>query len=258
MPATWHRSVLAACLFAVPTAAGGSPLRGEVHVWAGASSNGGSGLRAVEASVWLDDDWRVWAVYDDSLNIDDPSLRRQGDETEGYFAGVMHQFHADWQAVLEAGYRHQPGGQHQNIYTAEILHIADNDVTRLGVQINPHSAGFTDEILIASHRMNVAPNWFVEPTAIYGRLGRFEDDEWRGILRVEYRGEEWGAVAGIGGGAIDSIYRDDSGDIFVAEARVSVNVFDTHEVHVAVRHEELPRFENSLVLVGVTMRFATE
>lgn len=241
-----------------PAASGEPALRGEVQVWAGASSNGGSGLRGVEASVWLDDDWRVWAVYDDSLNIDDPSLRRQGDETEGYFAGVMHQFHANWQGVLEAGYRHQPGGHHQNIYTAEILHIADDDVTRLGLQINPHSAGFTDEILIASHRMKVAPGWWVEPIVIYGRLGRFEDDEWRGIVRVEYRGEGWGALAGIGGGAIDSFYRDDSGDIFVADAKVSVNVFGAHEVHVAARHEELPRFENSLIMLGVTVRFSAE
>jgi hypothetical protein len=256
----WHRPVLAACALAVAPghAAGSSPIRGEVSVWAGASSSGGAGLRAVEASAWLADDWRVWAVYDDSLNIDDPSLRRQGDETEGYFAGVMHQFHANWQGVVEAGYRHQPGGRHQNIYTAEILHLDDGDVTRLGLQINPHSAGFTEEFVIASHRMRVAPGWSVEPTAIYGRLGRFEDEEWRGILRVEYRGEGWGALAGIGGGAIDSVFRDDSGGVFVADARLSVKVLGDHEVHVALRHEELPRFENTLVMVGVTVRFAAD
>jgi len=243
---------------AVMPAQSGSSMRAELHVWAGASANGGAGLRSVEASAWLEDDLRIWAVYDDSLNIDDPSLQRQGEQTQGYFAGVMHQFHANWQGVLEVGYRHQPGGNHQNIFSAEILHVADDDVTRLGVQINPHSAGFADEIVVASHRMRVAPGWWVEPTAIYGRLGRFEDDEWRGILRIEHRGTGWGVNAGIGGGAIRSDFRDDSGGVFVTDARLSLDVEADSEVHLAVRHEELPRFENTLVMVGLTVRFSSD
>jgi hypothetical protein len=248
------------CFFAAslagPAHPKSAPPKAELHIWAGASSNGGAGLRGVEVSAWLRDDLRVWAVYDDSPNIDDPTLQQRGEETDGYFAGVMHQFHANWQGVLEAGYRHQPGGQHQNIYTAEILHVSGGDVTRLGLQINPHSAGFTEEFAIASHRMSLAPGWWVEPTAIYGRLGRFDDDEWRGIVRLEYRGETWSALAGAGGGAIDSAFRADSGGVFVAEARVSAKVFAPHEVHLAVRHEELPRFESTLVMVGFTVRLS--
>jgi hypothetical protein len=48
--------------------------------------------------------------------------------------------------------------------------------------------------------------------------------------------------AGIGGGAIRSDFRDDSGSVFVTDARLSLNVQEDSEVHLAVRHEELPRF----------------
>jgi tetratricopeptide (TPR) repeat protein len=72
---------------------------GELHVWAGTTSNGDAGLRSVEAAYWPQDDWRLALRYDNSLSLDNPALARTGADAETYYASVLHQFNEHWQGL---------------------------------------------------------------------------------------------------------------------------------------------------------------
>ncbi len=229
---------------------------GELHVWAGTTSNGDTGLRSVEAAYWPHDDWRLALRYDNSLSLDNPALARTGADAETYYASVLHQFNEHWQGLAEFGYRDLPGGDDQQIYRVEAVHLDGTNVHKLGVQISPHSDGYTDELVYASYGFEVAKGWRIEPAVFYANTGASDDNEWRGIVHVEYRDEDgWSAAVGVGGGVIDSDIPGNEGGVFVADGRISIPIADDYEAHVMVRHEEAPNNDYTTVMVGLTFRF---
>ena len=238
---------------------GGRRHWGEVQVWAGTTSNGDTGLRSVEVAYMPADDWRLWVRYDNTLSLDNPALARAGVEAETYFAGALHRFDENWYGLVEVGYRDLPGGADQEIFRVEGTHVNGGHVKKLGLQVSPHSDGYTDTLVYASYGFDVAKGWRLEPAVYYSDSGASDDKEWRGVLHLEYKDEDgWSAAVGVGGGTIESNIPGNDGGVFVADARVSVPIADDYEVHVAVRHEEAPQNDYTIVMVGLTMCFGGE
>lgn len=234
---------------------GGRRYWGELHIWAGTTSNGDAGLRSVEAAYWPEPDWRLAVRYDNSLSLDNPALARSGADAETYYASVLHQFNEHWLGLAEVGYRDLPGSDDQQIYRVEAVRLDGKNVQKLGVQISPHSDGYTDELVYASYGFEVAKGWRLEPAVFYANTGASNDNEWRGIVRVEYTDDDgWSAAVGVGGGVIDSDIPGNDGGVFVADARVSVPIAEDHQIHLMVRHEEAPSNDYTTVMVGLTFR----
>lgn len=232
---------------------------GELHVWGGSTSNGDSGLRSVEAAAWPTADWRVWARYDDSLSLDNPALARSGAKAETYFAGVLHQFGEHWLGSVEAGYRELSAGADQQVYKFEGVHLAGTRVRKLGLQFSPHSDGYTDELVFAGYGFELAKGWRMEPIVFYSNTGASNDNEWRGVLNLEYAGESgWSLGLGAGGGMIDSGVPANDGGVFVAHARVSVSIFKRHFIHALIRYEGAPQNDYTVAMVGFTLRLPAD
>lgn len=231
----------------------------ELHVWAGSTSNGDAGLRSVEAAYWPAADWRLWARYDDSLSLDNPALARQGADAKTYFAGVLHQFGDEWIASFEAGTRELPAGADQQIYKAEGVHLDGTRTQKLGIQLSPHSDGYTDELVFVGYGFEIAERWRMEPTVFYSNTGAGNDNEWRGVLNLDYAAEDgWSIGLGAGGGTIDSDNAASEGGVFVAHARASVPIFEDHFVHALIRYEDAPLNEYTTAMVGLTLRLPAD
>ena len=231
------------------------PALAELSVWAGDPSGGGeAGLRIVELGSWVTPETKVWARYDDGLSLDNPVLARTGADATTWSIGARRQFGPSVIALVEAGYRDLPAGENQEIYKAEGVYLSPLGASKLGVQISPHSAGFTDRLFYAGQSVRLGGNFTVEPTVYIARTGAARDDEWRAVGYGEYSNGDIALGLGIGGGGVSSVNPLADGSIFAAFANASVRVGGWHRLHLSVTREETPLVDFTRVLVGVTLR----
>lgn len=231
------------------------PALAELSVWAGDTSGGGdAGLRVVELGSWLTPQTKVWARYDNGLSLDNPVLARSGADATTWSLGVQQQFGANVIAFAEVGYRDLPAGEHQEVYKAEGVYLSTLGASKLGVQISPHSAGFTDRLIYAGQNFRLGENFTFEPTVYLANTGAARDDEWRAVGYGEYTKGDLSLGLGIGGGEVSSVNPAADGGVLTAFANASVRVGGWHRLHLSVTREETPLVDFTRVLVGVTLR----
>jgi tetratricopeptide (TPR) repeat protein len=237
------------------TAAYDYPALAEVSVWGGTTSGGGdAGLRLVELASWVTPRTRIWAKYDNGLSLDNPVLARTGANAETFYGGLLQQIGDDFLALGEIGYRNLPAGENQEIYKVEGTFLSKLGATKAGVQISPHSAGFTDRLFYAGQNFRVNKNLSFEPTVYLARTGASRDDEWRLVGYGEYKTDDYSIGVGIGGGDVSSANPLADGGVFVAYANASIRVGGWHRLHFNVTREEAPLNSFTRFLAGVTFR----
>lgn len=237
------------------TAAYDYPALAELSVWGGTTSGGGdAGLRLVELGSWVTPRTRIWAKYDNGLSLDNPVLARTGANAETIYGGVLQQIGDNFLALGEIGYRNLPAGQNQEIYKVEGTYLSKLGATKAGVQISPHSAGFTDRLFYAGQNFRLNKNLSFEPTVYLARTGASRDDEWRLVGYGEYKTDDYSFGVGVGGGNVSSINPFADGGVFVAYANASIRVGGWHRLHFNVTREEAPLNNFTRFLVGVTFR----
>lgn len=237
------------------TAAYDYPALAEVSVWGGATSGGGDvGLRLVELASWVTPRTRIWAKYDNGLSLDNPVLARTGAAVRTYHGGVLQQLGDNFLAVAEIGFRDLPAGQDQRVYKLEGTYLSKLGGTKAGVQISPHSAGYTDRLFYAGQNFRLNKNLSFEPTLYLARTGVSRDDEWRMVGYGNYQTDDFSFGLGIGGGGVSSINPLADGGVFVAFANASMRIGGWHQLSLNITREEAPLNSLTRFLVGVTFR----
>lgn len=231
------------------------PALAEVSVWGGTTSGGGdAGLRLVELASRITPHARIWAKYDNGLSLDNPVLARTGAAARTYYGGVLQQFGDNFLAVAEIGFRDLPAGQDQKVYKLEGTYLSNLGGTKAGVQISPHSAGYTDRLFYAGQNFRLSKSLSFEPTLYLARTGASRDDEWRLVGYGNYQTDDFSLGLGIGGGKVSSINPLADGGVFVAFANASMRIGGWHRLNLNVTREEAPLNSFTRFLVGVTFR----
>ena len=224
--------------------------------WAGDTSNGGaSGLREVIVGYWIKEDFRLWARYDNSLSLDNPALARSGEDAKTYYIGALSHIHKQWQGSVEIGTRDLPNNADQEIYKVEAINIHQRDVLKLGVQLSPHSEGFTDKLIYSTYGFPVNNKWRLEPSLYLSSSGAIDDKEWRAVLFGEYVDpERWsvGLSAGIGRIASDLDFAE--GSVFTSNILFSYPISQKNRLNLSVRYEDTPTIHFTTVLIGVAIQ----
>lgn len=231
------------------------PALAELTLWGGTTSGGGdAGLRVVELGSWVTKRTKIWGRYDNGLSLDNPVLARTGADATTWALGVQQQIGESFIALAEAGYRDLPAGENQEIYKAEGVYLSSLGASKLGVQLSPHSAGFTDRLIYAGQNFRIADRFSFEPTVYLARTGASRDDEWRAVGYGEYNTGDFSFGLGAGGGKVSSVDPLADGGVLTAFANANVRVAGWHRVHVSVTREEAPLNDFTRVLVGFTLR----
>lgn len=231
------------------------PALAELSIWGGDTSGGGdAGLRMVELASWVTPRTRIWARYDDGLTLDNPVLARSGANATTYSLGIHQEFAPGIIAIAEAGYRDLPAGENQEVFRLEGVYVSEVGASKIGAQLSPHSAGYTDRLFYASQSFNLGDNFRVEPSIYFGTTGAARDDEWRAVGYGEYSTGDWTLGLGAGLGQVSSVNPLAEGDIFTVFGNASVRVGGWHRLHLSVTHEDAPLSQFTRVLVGVTLR----
>ena len=244
-----------------PDAAGGLALiKGQKQTvdliaWVGDTSNdGGSGLRELIAGYWFSQDTRVWARYDNSLSLDNPSLARSGEKAETYYLGAFTSVGDNWRGVVELGTRDLPDNADQQVYKLEVINFSDRNVFKLGGQVSPHSDDYTDKLIYGTYGFPVSDNWRLEPALFLSQSGLAEDSEWRAILFAEYASpSRWTAGVSAGGGRINSDVPTTEGSVFTANAQFSYPIGQKNRLNFSVRYEDAPPVSYTTVLAGIAI-----
>lgn len=231
------------------------PARGDISVWYGTTSGGDSGLRLVEGSGWINKQTKLFAIYDNSLSLDNPTLARDDEKAETYELGIFREFNKQWLGTASAGYRDLPNKEHQNVYKAEVARFIGSNIVKLGAQVSPHSENFTDHVYHLAFGFPIADRWRLEPILYVSETGGTNDDEWRAVLNADYTsGAGWKLNLGAGFGDIDSEINGASGSVKVVHATGTIPV-GFHRLHVTARHEDSPTNDFTVLMVGFTVRF---
>lgn len=223
--------------------------------WVGDTSNdGGSGLRELIAGYWFSNESRVWARYDNSLSLDNPSLARSGEKAETYYLGFFTSVREDWRGVIEIGTRDLPNNADQQIYKLEALNFNDRKVFKLGGQLSPHSENYTDKLIYSSYGFPLGNGWRLEPALYLSSSGSIDDKEWRAILFTEYASpQRWNVGLTAGGGRISSDVAAFEGSVFTATAQVSYPIGQKNRLNFSIRYEDAPTIHYTTVLAGIAI-----
>jgi Flp pilus assembly protein TadD len=222
----------------------------------GDSSNGGdTGLREVFAAYAPNDKLRYWLRYDDSLSLDNPGLVRSGQKAETWYVGLQHLYLPNWLGVVEVGQRQLPNAEDQQIYKLETVRIEFDNTLKFGLQVSPHSAGFSDKLVYAGYGFNLTPQWKFEPTLYLAKSGALQDDEWRAVGFAEYHASErWSAGVGAGFGQISSSLAAADGSVSTANGVLTYALNKTTRVNFSLRYEDTPSNSFTTTLVGVAVQ----
>lgn len=227
----------------------------EASVWVGKTTDVDPGLRQLELASWLRRDWRVWLRYDDSLSRDIPGLDARGTNAEAYHVGAFHEVRPHWLASLELGTRSLPDNHSQDTIKAEGAHLHENKVYKLGVQLAPHSAGYTDKLLYGGIKLPLKMHWSLEPTLYIANSGASSDSEWRLVGLAEYSAPQgWGFSINLGYGDKDAQTARDSGSVFVYGTTLYMPVAGYHRLSLSVQNQETPSQQSLTTMLGVTLR----
>lgn len=229
--------------------------RGDLSIWYGTTSGGDSGVRLVEGSAWINKRTKVFAIYDNSLSLDNPALARDDEKAETYELGVFREFSKHWLGTASVGYRDLPNKEHQNVYKAEVARFIGANIVKLGAQVSPHSEDFTDHVYHFGFGFPVTDRWRLEPILYLSETGGTNDDEWRAVLNADYVSVDgWKLNLGAGYGDIDSAISGASGSVRVANVSATIPV-GFHRLHFTARREESPTNDFTVLMVGFTFRF---
>jgi tetratricopeptide (TPR) repeat protein len=233
------------------------PALAEVNIWVGNnSSTDETGLRLFEVASSINPDVRIWARYDDSLSLDNPSLARSGVSAETFYLGSLFRLNPKFLASVEAGYRRLPDDKDQGIVKGEAIFLIEDQSVKLGAQLSPHSDGFTDSLVFAEYGFPVSPRWRLSPTVFYSSTGQDRDKEYRVLVDAGYRSpDRWAVNFGAAVGGIDSAIPSASGDVYVANAELRLPIAGYHSINFAVRYERNPTNEFTIAMMGLTMRW---
>lgn len=265
MKRLWRGTVIALGMACLGLSAGfawseGPPLA-ELHIWGGnkAGDSGEVGLRSVEAALWPTAKDRVGVRYDNSLNLDNPTLARQGIDAEGYYVSYMHDFDGKFLLQGEVGRRDLPGDSEQDSYKLEGVAFNDGNAFKLGAQFQPTEtpvSDFDDTVVWGAYNFAAGERWRLEPALYLSESGALGDREWRAAGYAEYNppSGKWGVGIGAGFGEVDSDLAAASGEVANAHARLTLDVARSASVHLQVRHEDAPLQDYTVGLVGVSFR----
>lgn len=229
--------------------------RGDLAIWYGTTSGGDSGVRLVEGSAWINKQTKVFAIYDNSLSLDNPTLARNDEKAETYELGLFREFNKQWLGTASIGYRDLPNKEHQNVYKAEVARFIGAKIIKLGAQVSPHSEDFTDHVYHFGFGFPVTDQWRLEPILYISETGGTNDDEWRAVLNADYVSVDgWKLNLGAGYGDIDSAISGASGSVKVINATATIPV-GFHRLHFTTRHEDSPTNDFTVLMVGFTLRF---
>lgn len=227
----------------------------EASVWVGKTTDVDPGLRQLELASWLRRDWRVWLRYDDSLSRDNPGLDARGINAEAYHVGAFHEVTPHWLASLELGTRTLPDNQSQDTIKVEGAHLHENKVYKLGVQLAPHSAGYTDKLIYGGIKLPLDARWNLEPTLFIANSGASSDSEWRLVGLAEYNiPQSWGFGINLGYGNKDAQAARDSGSVFFYGATWYMPVAGYHRLSLSVQKQETPSQQSLTTMLGITLR----
>ena len=219
------------------------------------SNGGGSGLREVFAGFAPNDELRYWLRYDDSLSLDNPGLVRSGQQAETWHLGLQYLYLPDWLGIVEVGQRDLPNAEDQQIYKLETVRIEFDNTLKFGLQVSPHSGGFSDKLVYAGYGFRLSPVWTLEPTLYIAESGAAADDEWRMVLFAEHKpNERWTVGLGAGMGQISSSLAAADGDVSTVSATLTYAVNKTTRVNVSLRNEDTPSNSFTTTLIGVAVQ----
>jgi len=220
----------------------------------GSTSSAGSGLRMLEVAHWASLGTRFAARYDNSLGLDNSSIADRGEDAPGYFISVQQTIRNRWLAAVEFGRRDLVGGD-QDILTVQGVYNNAVAAIRLGAQLGNHDEGHTDRLLFGGVNFGLGDNWRLEPAVYLSQSGAAKDDEWRGVLNVEYQPQTiWKIGAFVGAGQIDASDPEIDGSTVLAGVWGNILIADRHTVHIAIRREESPTNDFTVAELGFTYR----
>lgn len=227
----------------------------EATVVGGHTTNGGgTGLRYAELASWVLPEVRLWGSYDRGLSIDNPIIARNNLDAETWSAGVSAMVSDSLALTGEVGLRDLPSGEDQEVYRGEAAYAWGAGATKLGVQVAPHSGGYTDHLYYAAQKFVFDTNWSFEPTVYVSRYGVTDDKEWRVVGYGEYRGPGFMLGLGAGGGNVDAADPASDGSVEVVFAKASTRVAGWHRLSLEVSHESGPVSSITRLLGGITFR----
>lgn len=226
----------------------------EMSTRVGSTSGVGSGLRSFELAHWASPTTRFAARYDNSLGLDNASIADRGEDAPGYFLSAQQRVHERWTASVELGRRDLAAG-YQNIVTAQGVYSASRASYRLGAQVGNHPAGHTDRLLFGGVNLPVRDRWRLEPVFYVSQSGADSDDEWRGVVNLEYASPSVWTFGGFAGaGQISASNPAFDGSIVLLGAWANLLVSDRHTVHLLLRREESPTANITVAELGFTYR----
>ena len=220
----------------------------------GTTSNAGSGIRGLEIAHWPAPATRFAIRYDNSLSLDNPSLSRRGEDVPSYIAALQQTFLERWTVTAEVGRRNHVDGD-ENLVSLQGAYSASSGVIRLGATIGHHETGHNNKQVFAGFNFPMGDRWRLEPTVYFARTGPEEDDEWRGVINMEYwTGSFWrlGGVVGIG--EITTANAAFDGSTRNAGIWGSVLIADRQSLYISFRHEQSPIASISVAELGFTYR----
>ncbi|MFQ5589230.1 MAG: tetratricopeptide repeat protein [Nitrospiria bacterium] len=231
----------------------------DLSLWAGHTSNGGgTGLRTIELSALVKQNFRVWVRYDNALSLDNPALVREGRKIPSYFAGGLVNWGKIHTTRFEVGTRELRDNTDQALYQGEhVVYLSRGYALKVGGFLGPKEhGGGTDGNIYSGVNVPVTTAFSLYPTLYYTKTGGIDETEWRIVLPVEYRFQNgWRASAFPLLGDLDSSVPQASGTVWGLSALVSAPVLEKHEGHLLIRHEAPSNAEAfTTVALGVTFK----
>lgn len=217
------------------------------------SSSEDFGLRHLELGTWLNASTRLWGRFDNTLSLDNPALARSGTPARTYLVGAAHRVTREVFLSGEAGFRELPGAD-QGVFRLEGSYFASNQGVKLGLQVSPTAEGVVDWLGYGEYDLPLGSRVRLKPQLLYARTGALADDEYRGLLFVEFQAPMGWLLRGAAGVGYLRSAAATSGALLLGLADLSIPIFSYHRIHLSARHEALPENTFTVAMAGLTVR----
>ncbi len=226
----------------------------EVFALAGSTSDAESGPRKVEISHWPARSTRVFARYDDTVGLDNPSISERGSSVHSYFAGASHRINDKYQLQVEGGVRQLTDGDLNSASVTGAFLTSLGSLT-IGTQFGNHELGHNDVLAFSSLRFAVNDRWQLEPALYLSESGVDDDREWRAVLGAEYAYSDRLVFGGhLGAGQVDAAQPAFSGNTGVVGAWARQEFGGPFALTLSARYEQSPTRDFNIVELGFHYR----
>ncbi len=226
----------------------------DLFVQAGATSDADTGLRRVNISHWLSHNTRLFARFDNTLGLDNPSISNRGEDALGYFAGASHRFNERFTTELEAGVRQLGDGDLKNIGIKSVINSPIGVVT-LGTQFGRHDLGHDDILAFGGVNFPIGDRWRLEPAVYWSESGVEADREWRAVLNAErHFGERLIVGAFAGSGHVETNRPASTGKTAAYSAWFRLEFDGPYAFSLALRREDTPARDYAVLELGFNYR----